>query len=136
MLIGKGRRKHTSNAEAIAWALCHVQDQMECESDANFAKLALHFTVAAVGVICASKSGKMKCRKKINKVKEVLKLPSDHEIPTINSLSMYNPATKERTQIKVLNLYYHIAHSPQFTNYFSRLKSYCDKNNNDNNLSI
>ena len=57
--------------------------------------------------------------KKIASIKKKLKLPENLEIPKHNKLSHYNPYTRQRTETRVLNSCYHLAHSRKFTEFFA-----------------
>ena len=60
---------------------------------------------------------------RIKAVKTKLGLSDDHEIKPVNRLSHYNQVTGARSEIKVLNSCYHIAHGRQFTSFFSGIQN-------------
>ena len=79
---------------------------------------------------------------KIKTIRNKLKIPADVEIPLYNTLSHYNPVSKQRSEVKLLNSCFHIGHAKRFTAYFKNSNSIRDfsyetdgddDNDNDNN---
>ena len=69
---------------------------------------------------------------KIDRIRERLKIPLSVPIPVMNKLSHYCRETGERKEMTIINSCYHIAHSKQFTAFFSSINNITD-NENENN---
>ena len=129
-LPGRPTKRETKNKEQ------HRQRREEClgivlcsKGDGSRAPCELcgtstfFFCSGCRSSLCFQVGNNAMTEKKIKMIRRNLKLPATFEIPTHNKLSHYNPQSCERTEIKVLNSCYHIAHSRKFTSFFSRKKN-------------
>ena len=76
--------------------------------------------------LCFQAGAKTITDNKIVQIRKTLKLSDDTPIPKYNKMTTYDPKTKKRTEMKVLNSCYHIVHSKKFTEYFSNMNLHQD----------
>ena len=119
----KQRREH-----CIGVVLCVQSELRRCELCGTKTQ---YYCSGCRSALCFQTGNNMISDTKIKKIKSTLKLPAEYNIPKHYNLSEYNPDNNDRTEIKILNSCYHVAHSKQFTSFFSTQNGISDESNSD-----
>ena len=110
--------------ECVGIVLCVSPDQRKrcgfCRTWTRF------FCSGCSSWLCVQTGTTPMNEKKVKTIRSRLKIPADVDIPLYNKLSHYNPISKERSEITVLNSCFHIGHAKRFTAYFKNANSLRD----------
>lgn len=107
----KQRREH-----CVGIVLC-VRSQVKCCELCG--SKTRYYCSGCRSALCFQTGNNEMSDAKIDNIKSTLKLGKDFFIPKHYNLSEYDPDTNERTEIRILNSCYYVAHGKQFTSFFS-----------------